>query len=400
LKSKKKSISEKFWRPWEGEKFYFKGDDYFKDVLSAIRRSRRGVDFEVYIFEKGILADRVASALVRAARRGVRVRLLVDGIGSPNAMDEYGHRFKKGGVRFRVYRYLPPVLSWFPRLFGSLLQGKTVFRLRSFWLRFNRRNHRKLVMVDGDKVWLGGFNVSDEHLEEVSGRRAWRDTGLGLSGVRDRAFRLAFNTAWYDKVHRSLWRRARAQLIAWLSRKSSSHSVQINATRRLRNRFHRHLLFRLKNARRRIWVITPYFIPALPVLRALVHASLKNRDVRLILPEKSDVPFVRWASMTFFPPLLKAGCRIFEYRKRVLHAKSLVVDNWALVGSSNFNHRSFLLDLEVDVAAHHPSSLKSLERQYASDFRQSREIFLADLEIRPFWGRLLTWLFFHLRHWI
>lgn len=390
----------KFWRPWKGEKFYFKGDQYFKDVLNAIRRSRHKVDFEVYIYEKGILADRVASALIRAARRGVKVRLLVDGIGSPHCAADYGQKFKKGGVRFRVYRFLPSILSWFPRLFGSLIQGKTAYRLRIFWFRFNRRNHRKLVMVDGKQVWLGGFNVSDEHLEEVFGRRAWRDTGLGLSGVRDRSFRLAFNTAWHDKVHRGLWRRARAQLIAWLSRKSSSHSVQINATRRLRNRFHRHLLFRLKNARRRIWVITPYFVPAIPVLRALVHASLRGRDVRLILPEKSDVPFVRWASMTFFPPLLKAGCRIFEYQKRVLHAKSLVVDNWALVGSSNFNHRSFLLDLEVDVAAHHPSSLKSLERQYASDFRQSREIFLSDLEIRPLLGRLLTWLFFHLRHWI
>jgi cardiolipin synthase len=189
-------------------------------------------------------------------------------------------------------------------------------------------------------------------------------------------------------------------LIAWLSRKSSFHPVQINATRRLRSRFHRELLGRLEAARRRIWVTTPYFVPTLPVLRVLLHAALKGLDVRLVLPEKSDIPFVRWASMTFFPPLLKAGCRIFEYHKSVLHAKTLLVDDWALVGSSNFNHRSFLHDLEVDVAAQRPSSLKSLERQYASDFQRSREILFSDLKLRPLWTRLFTWLFFSLRHWL
>jgi cardiolipin synthase len=127
---------------------------------------------------------------------------------------------------------------------------------------------------------------------------------------------------------------------------------------------------------------------------------LKGRDVRLVLPEKSDMPFVRWASRAFFPPLLKAGCRIFEYRKRILHAKTLVVDDWAMVGSSNFNHRSFLFDLEVDVAILRPGSLKALKRQCVSDFARSREILFSDLNLRPFWIRLLTWGFFRLRHWL
>jgi cardiolipin synthase len=387
-------------RPWNGERLYFKGDDYFKDVLKAIRGSKHSVDFEVYIYEKGILGDRVANALTQAARRGVRVRLLVDGIGSPDCASEYGPKLKKGGVRFRVYRRLPAFFNFFPRLFGFLPRGMTLHRLRSLWFRMNRRDHRKLVIVDRERVWLGGFNVSDEHLESVAGQKAWRDTGLGLSGLKDRAFRLAFNMAWHDKVHRRLWRRGRRQLIDWLSRKSNPYSVQINATRRHRNRFHREMLGRLRSARRRIWVTTPYFVPTLPVLRTLLHAVLQGRDVRLILPERSDIPFVRWASMAFFPPLLKAGCRIFEYHKSILHAKTLVVDDWALVGSSNFNHRSFLHDLEVDVVTQRPKSLKSLERQAAFDFKQSREITFSDLKLKPFWIRLLTWLFFRFRHWL
>jgi cardiolipin synthase len=104
--------------------------------------------------------------------------------------------------------------------------------------------------------------------------------------------------------------------------------------------------------------------------------------------------------MAFFYPLLNAGCRIFEYHTSILHAKTLVVDDWALVGSSNFNHRSFLFDLEVDVILQRPRSLRSLERQYGLDVKRSREILTSDLKIRPFRERFFTWLFFRFRHWI
>ena len=386
--------------PWKGEKLYFKGDDYFKDLLNAIGRAQRRVDFEVYIFEKGILADRVVSALLRAARRGVKVRLLVDGIGSPHAASDYGEKLREGGVFLRIYRFLPPLFHLFPRFFGALFNSKAAHRLRNWRFRMNRRNHRKLVMVDRKRIWLGGFNVSDEHLESVSGKKAWRDTGLRLTEVRDRAFQLAFETAWHDRHHRRQWRASRQQLIVWLNRKSSPKAVQINATGKLRVRFHREMLARLASARRRIWITTPYFVPTLPVFRALLRAALQGRDVRLVLPEKSDVPFVRMASMAFFLPLLKAGCRIFEYHRSILHAKTMVVDGWALLGSSNLNHRSFLFDLEVDVALQRAPSLKRLEGQYQSDFRLSREIRLSDFKLRPFWDLFLTRIFFHLRHWI
>ena len=324
----------------------------------------------------------------------------MDGIGSPDCESEYGPRLEKGGVEFRVYRHLPTFFYLFRGFFRSWFNAKIARRMRNIWFRVNRRNHRKLVIVDGDRVWLGGFNVSDLHLESLNGIKAWRDTGLGLSGVRDRAFRLAFQTAWHDRYHRRHWKLYRGELISWLSRKSSLNQVQINATRKLRIRFHREMLRRLGSVRGRVWITTPYFVPTLPLFRALLRAALQGLDVRLALPEKSDVPFVRWASMTFFLPLLESGCRIFEYHKSVLHAKTLVVDDWALVGSSNFNHRSFLFDLEVDVALQRSASLRLLERQYVSDFKQSREVHLADLKLRPRWIRFLSGMFFRLRHWL
>jgi cardiolipin synthase len=218
--------------------------------------------------------------------------------------------------------------------------------------------------------------------------------------VRDQVFQLSFDTAWHEKVDRSLWRDCRKKLIAWLSRKTAGDAVQVNTARRLRRRFHKDLLEHLRSARKRIWVTTPYFVPTLPVFRALTHAALRGCDVRLVLPKKSDVPMVRWVSMSFFLPLLKTKCRIFEYQKSILHAKTLVVDDWVLVGSSNFNHRSFLFDLEVDVVLQKPVSLKSLERQYGLDFKQSREVVLSGIKLRPFWARFLTWLVFGLRYWL
>lgn len=387
-------------RPWKGEKFYFKGDDYFEDVIKAIRFSKKSVDFEVYIFEKGVLGDRVLAVLTRAAQRGVRVRLLVDGIGSPDFHSDFGPKLKLGRVRSRVYRRPPSLMNLSSRWLGSFFNGKIGRRLRDSWFRLNRRDHRKLVIVDRRRVWLGGFNVSDEHLESVSGKKAWRDTGLALRGVADKVFGLAFNTAWYDKHHRRLWSLHRKKLIACLLRRSSVPPVLMNATRHLRLFFHRELLGHLRSAHRRIWIITPYFVPTLPVLRALIRASWRGRDVRLILPERSDVPFVRWASLTFFPPLLKAGCRIFEYQRSILHAKTLLADDWALVGSSNVNHRSFLFDLEVDVVVQERKSLKALEQQFGADLRDCREVHLSDFEIDSLWVRSLS-LFFNLfRHWL
>jgi cardiolipin synthase len=387
------------YHSWDGEKVYFKGDDYFKDVLSAIRRSKRQVDLEVYIYEKGVLGNRIGRELIRAARRGVKVRVLVDGIGSPDFDEDYGRRLEAGGVFFRVYRYFPTFLKMISKQLGFLRKEKSVHRFRQYWVHMNHRNHRKLFIVDRYEIWLGGFNVSDKELESASGKNAWRDTGLHLRGVRDHVFRLVFNSAWNDNVHRLHWRRYRRLLFQWLSRDSSASLIQVNATRRLRRRHHRELLGRLEEVRRRIWLTTPYFVPTFKMQRLLLRAARKGCDVRLLLPEKSDLPFVRLVSMAFYSPLLKAGCRIFEYQRSVLHAKTLLVDDWALVGSSNFNHRSFLFDLEVDVATKKPSSLKALERQYACDLRKSREMTAPDLKRRPIWVRIFMSVLFPLRFW-
>ncbi len=384
---------------WSGERLYFQGDDYFRDLLKSIRRSRRTLDFETYIFEKGRLGDLILSALAKAAARGVKVRLLVDGAGSPEFPLHYGRLLEQGGIEYRVYRSWPVFLDsasralWFRGL-------RDFFRhLRRLWSWGTRRDHRKLCIVDGTEAWVGSFNVSDRHLEGLHSGMAWRDTGIVLTGVQSLVFQLAFQLAWEEQVFSSRRSAYKKMLGRWLAHDVLESPVRLNATRRLRRLFNRRLSLRLRNARRRVWITTPYFIPTRSLFRALLKAARKGCDVRLVLPGPSDVPMVKWASMAFYPRLLRAGCRIFEYQTRILHAKTLLVDDRAYVGSSNLNHRSLLHDLEVIVLPRTRASRKALERRFEADLRCCREVRQAELNRRTLGGRILSAVFFQFRYW-
>ncbi len=386
-------------KPWSGEKLYFHGDDYFWDVLRAIREARRSVDIETYIFEPGRLGNLIVAALIAAKRRGVSVRLLVDGVGSPEFLDHYGPRLEKNGVAFRIYR------SW-PTFFSSVFHRFQWMRLRwslryafTIWNSGKHRDHRKQCIVDGRKVWIGSFNVSDWHLEGIKGKSSWRDTGIGLSGVKSQVFQLAFRTAWEDPWPHQSARRHRHFLIQWLTHDVQGSPIRMTASRKLRRSFRKELLGRMSSANHRVWVLTPYFVPTGPLLRALARAARRGCDVRLVLPGRSDVPMVRWASIVYFPGLLKAGCRIFEYQGRVLHAKTFLADSWALVGSSNLDYRSLRKDLEVNVIPSEKKSIRGLEAQFEKDFAHCREVSMADVRQRPLWSRFLSTVFFHFRYW-
>jgi cardiolipin synthase len=368
--------------------------------LKAIGRARRSIEIETYIFEPGKLADRVVLALKKAQGRGVRVQLMVDGVGSPEFLPRYGKELEEAGIPYRIYR------SW-PTFFSSVFRHFDLFKpLGSFQYAlntFNRgkhRDHRKQFILDGTEVWLGSFNVSDWHLEKIKKGQVWRDTGLRLTGVTSPVFSLAFRTTWEDPWPHHFHHSFRHFLIDWLTRDLPETPVRMTASRNLRRVFRKELLGRMDLAERRIGVMTPYFVPTGPLLRALVRAARRGCVVRLVLPGLSDVPIVRWASMIFFPVLLKAGVRIFEYQGRVLHAKGFQADDWILVGSSNLDHRSLRKDLEVNVLLQKVRTKAVWQGQWEKDLRHCREVTLQDLAERPLWSRVLSALFYHFRYWL
>src|SRR6185312_15711704 len=158
---------------WDKETLYKTGDEYFAGLLKAIAAATFAIELESYIFEKGILADRMVAALIAAAQRGLRVRMIVDGWGSPGFAFDYWPMLKKAGVRVRFFRVSPWILRRLPGDPRGLFA-----RLRWRWQQLNRGNHRKFCLIDHQELWVGSFNVSDVHLTEVRGADSWKDTGV------------------------------------------------------------------------------------------------------------------------------------------------------------------------------------------------------------------------------
>ena len=177
--------------------------------------------------------------------------------------------------------------------------------------------------------------------------------------------------------------------------------IRLNYTWHRRRILYKNLLRKISQCKNRIWIMNAYFVPDNFLLKKLKDAAISGLDVRILLPSKSDVVMMPWASSTFYYSLLKSGVRIFEYLPGMLHAKSLILDEWMLVGSSNLNHRSLLHDLEVDINITTPTAKATLVQQFLNDLKHSREISLNSWKkMRPRCQRTLGRLVLYLKYWI
>lgn len=347
---------------WIEEHLFFDGDAFFSDAIAAINSAENSIELESYIFSNDTLGEAVAAALCAAARRGVNVRVLVDGIGSPDWEARWGNDFRESGACCRTFHKLPWRSMWTEIGSSNRLEEGWLDRLRNL----NRRNHRKLFLVDSKVAWVGSMNVSSVHLRSVMGEKTWRDTGLRVKGEAVELLSLAFERSWLP------WRK-RGGLRKKALWRYPSNVVRLNSSSRLRRRNYRDLVKRLRSAKERIWLTTPYFVPNGELLEALSAAAAQGADVRILVPILSDVFFMPWVTAAFVFGLTKAGARIYRYRPSVLHAKTLLIDDWATVGSSNFNHRSLFHDLEVDVVLTKGETRKQLADMFENDLALSDE---------------------------
>ena len=380
---------------WTREEVLQSGDEYIARLLESIRTAKRSIRFESYIFENDHTGNEVAQALEDASLRGVRVRVVVDGVGSPEWSKHFFARFSAAGVRARVYHPLPwDRASRRGRGFPFTLQ-----KLGLFWVRLNRRNHRKTCVIDSREAYVGSANISDVHRKSQRGDRAWRDTIAQLEGPAIIWLIAAFEAGWTEPLHSMRWRRLIRRLTRGTGR-ASRGLVELNDTlgRRLRNA--RSFRLRIQAAEKTVWLANPYFVPSSLLIRSLKQAASQGVDVRILVPKNSDVVFMPWAARSFYGPLLKAGVRIFEYQPSMFHAKTAVIDDWSRVGSTNLNHRSLIHDLEVNVTLSAPNVRKSLERQFVIDQASSQEIQFDKWSRRPLWERFMGGTVLLLRRWI
>lgn len=366
---------------WQEEILFTDGDAYYTDLLKGLKEAKASISLECYIFEKGQWPDLISNELKAAAQRGLEVRVLVDGVGSPRFWSEYGDDLQRSQVQIRFYRTWP----WQWRGLQKPLILKWLYLIWG-WLEINRGSHRKYCLVDETVAWLGSFNLSDVHSEKISGDRAWLDAGVRIKGPElhrlTRAFRSAFS--------RRPWTTPRQR---------SNHLLILNSSFVIGRSSRHHLVQRIRKARERIWIQTPYFVPVGRVYRALIRQARRGVDVRLILPAVNDIPLMKTLTHEFLSKLIESGVKIFEYQQRFPHQKILQVDNWICLGTSNFNHRSFLHDLEVDVVITNDKIRQNLRDRFLDQQFRSHHVTIGRQLRRPFLQRLMGRLLLLFRYW-
>jgi len=381
---------------WLSERLILDGDQWFDQMVADITMARKWITIEMYIFADDEVGRRITEALTEAAGRGVEVRLMVDGVGSAAWVRSAARRLLAAGIRVRVYH--PTPWSMMPYRWGpgwALPRMSRVFR----WI--NRRNHRKVLVVDRRVAMVGSFNVDRCHARSAVGDAAWRDSGARVEGDGVRTLERAFALAWRQAWQLTL-KSGRPSLDLPLRRPPmrTAHLVRVNHGRRLRNRWYQELLTKIGTANTRVWVTSAYFIPHRRLLYALSLSAAAGADVRILVPRRSDHWFIPFVSRAFYQRLVESGVHVHEYLPSMLHAKTVVVDDWACVGSTNLNHRSMLHDLEADVVLTGVEAREQLAAAFRSDIANSYEIIAKDWKSWPWYRRWFGQFAVNLRYWM
>ncbi|MBL8246377.1 MAG: hypothetical protein JNL89_19420 [Rhodanobacteraceae bacterium] len=327
----------------DGVRRYTEGDALYAAMLADIESATVSVRMESYIYASDEIGLAFASALIARARAGCTVRLRVDALGSFDTLDDsLARALVDGGVQ----------LEWCHRW---------------NWRRplvIHRRNHRKLLIVDGHCAYLGGFNVHREASLRAFGEGRWRDTHVRLTGTL-----VPLATEAFDEYPHAL------RLRPWRRLHEAQGYLVPNLGLKRRYLLHRWLKRRFGRARRRLWLTTPYFVPPASIQRALIHAARRGVDVRVLVPRHSDVPLAQWASRAAYSALLAGGVRIFEYLPRMLHAKTIVIDDsWSMVGTANLDYRSLFINDELVLWSDLPALINGLSVDFEADAQQAEEI--------------------------
>jgi cardiolipin synthase len=341
--------------PWAHESFTFSGEAYYHRLRELIRGARVSVRIESYIFELDAEGREILEELGRAGERGVKVRLLIDAIGSPQWWREDFRSLTQRGVRIRVFGRPRDLLREAYRL---AIHG-FFFRAFQALRKFQLRDHRKLAIFDSETALVGSANIGSSFVR-------WRETTVELRGPGVASLKQSFIRSWRFAN--------RERVPGHEKRLPRVPEVRNNFTRSEREFSNRQFVARVRSTERRLWLTTAYFHPRPKLLLALFSVLKRGVDLRILVPQHSDISWFPWLSRTAFAGLLARGARIFEYEVTMLHAKTTLFDESALVGSRNMNYRSFMHDLELDVELASTNAVAALEAQFLEDCSHSAEL--------------------------
>lgn len=342
------------------------GDQFFPLLLRDIAGAKESVHVESYIWWKGAICGQIANALASKARQGVEVRLLIDASGGHKMDKDLEKLMLDSGVRFvRFHRLSLANLG-----------------------RMNNRDHRKEAIIDGRIGYIGGYGFAEQWTGHAQDKDHWRDAGLRVEGPIVGRLQAAFAENWIEETgeimagekyfpHLAAAGSTKAHL-AYASPTGGVSSVQVL------------YYLAIKAAHHEIIIQNPYMLPDDESVDAFAEAVKRGVDVRIMVPAttSTDSPVVQHASHHLFGRLLKAGVKIFEYKKTLLHQKVIIVDGiWSCIGSTNFDRRALQLNDEVSMGVLDPALAAQLKAVFESDMRFAQERHFDEWEHRGIWHK-------------
>lgn len=363
---------------------YLNPDEYFQGLIDDIDNARDKIILETYIFKLDKTGNQVLAALLRAITRGIKLKLLIDGVGSQQDSSAITVQLNSTSSEVRVFHPLP----WDFSVYRTALKaGRWYSKILYFIASINHRDHRKLCLIDDQVAWLGSYNITADHsnFSADSTEDYWHDTGLRVTGSVVQSLAANFDQVWHGKE-------------GGIAERSRRFLAREQVKRRRQPKLQ--LLNVLDQAQQRIWITNAYFNPSRQVLRVLKRKAKQGVSVQLIVPQQSDVIFFPLLSRSFYSDLLRTDIRVFEYGNRVLHSKTMLIDDQLLVGSTNLNYRSLFHDLELDILMDDTVVVEQMQQRFREDVSASVEITLRHWQQHPWLLKLLSWMSRFLRYWL
>lgn len=324
------------------------GRETFNRIFDSLSKARETILLQFYIVRDDQLGRELKDRLIERAKAGVRVLFIYDEIGSYGLSRQYINDLREAGVDVRPFA--------------------TTLGPRAWKFQINFRNHRKIVCIDGEVAFVGGHNVGDEYLRDEAGNN-WRDAHVKIEGPAVKAVQLSFVEDWHwvsGEIPNLLWENI-----------STPGGIEMLCLPTGPSDFFENceLMFvaAINQAKERIWITSPYFVPDRSVISALILAVVRGVDVRIILPEKYDTLLIELASQNYIDECIRYGVKIYAYQEGFMHQKLMLIDNdLSIVGTANFDNRSFHLNFEISCILSSRKFNDQVEKVFKEDLEKSR----------------------------
>lgn len=364
------SLTGALYYPGNKAQIYTSGEDKFNQLKQDLIKAKRYIHIQYYIFEDDTIGTEIKDILINKAQNGVKVKVIYDHVGSIHVKNRFFKEMKDAGIQVHPF-------------------FKVAFRI--FATRINWRNHRKICIIDGNIGYIGGMNIADRYIKGVK-YGVWRDCHLRIEGPAISALQTSFAIDW-NFMGQPLFDE---QTKTNKSDDSDSIGMQL-VTSGPTDTWHNIALIFLKaitNAKKRIYIQTPYFLPTESLLKALQSAALSKVDVRIMLPKQSDSRILRYASASYIQECLNAGIKIYFYEAGMLHSKTMLIDDeFSTVGSTNFDFRSFEHNFECNMMMYSKDCNHRISKIFDEDMKECHRISIVKWRKRPITNKIAESIF-------